>query len=320
MTQIIAAVSRHYTFHVSDRLVTQPFLNGVRAFDPAWNKAIIFRATDAHVVVGYTGRAYLDHIPTDTFIAQSLLGAPLPQSGMFCPIGTPAGWTDIGRSTERLKEDIDAAFGRLSDFDQRSTALTVSITGWRQSKSRNRRITPLLWRVQSPSQSNAKTSVTRFHRSWNWMSDYGIDGIPDIEAEIEGQMRAALRERGHKSPDEFEAILINGLLECAGARPDTVGRDLMSVVLPPTQPLSAQITYSPASGIYSTPDQRVEAFSPWIVAPPIAWPPGKLTDGGGWTCQTTGYKWKMKAIKPTSPSLHAKHSAVPRPRDPQSRR
>jgi hypothetical protein len=114
--------------------------------------------------------------------------------------------------------------------------------------------------------------------------------------------------------------LIDGLLQCADDRPDTVGRDLLSIVLPPTEPLSAQVAYLPASVIDPSRVHRIETFSPWIVAPPCAWPPGRLTDGGGWTCQNTGYEWKMRALQPGAPSLPAKHSAQPRPRDPQSKR
>src|SRR5262245_50483627 len=132
MTQNIGIVTRHHAFHVSDRLVTQKVGGKFDAFDDNSNKTVVFRAKDARVVVGYSGRAYLDNIPTDTFIARSLLGVGLRGEGGFYAVGFPPSWTDIGRSVERLSQDLSSALGRLPLSERRSSPLELMILGWRQ--------------------------------------------------------------------------------------------------------------------------------------------------------------------------------------------
>ncbi|MDV8055531.1 hypothetical protein, partial [Rhodococcus sp. IEGM 1343] len=67
MTLILAATVGHHVFHTSDRLITVPsrVKNRSQAWDIASNKTVIVVASDCWLVIGYTGLAYLDGIPTD---------------------------------------------------------------------------------------------------------------------------------------------------------------------------------------------------------------------------------------------------------------
>jgi hypothetical protein len=59
---------------VGDRRVTQRETPGApaRIFDPQSNKQVVFLCDDAVAVVGYSGAAFLDELPTDHVIAEAL--------------------------------------------------------------------------------------------------------------------------------------------------------------------------------------------------------------------------------------------------------
>lgn len=75
MTLVLTLVTTRYVVQVADRLVTT---DGKR-FDPTSNKSLIYLGRNAIVAIAYSGLAYLEGIPTDEWIAQTLWGRKLPR-------------------------------------------------------------------------------------------------------------------------------------------------------------------------------------------------------------------------------------------------
>lgn len=291
------------------------------AFDRNSNKSVVFQATDGHIVAAYTGHAYLDGIPTDTFIAQSLLGVDLSKPGGFFGVGRPPCWTDVGRSVERLRENLSAVFQRMPDRD-RAIDHQISVLGWRQRITRNRRVTPVVWELRRPDVRDQAFKIVRHQRWWRWDGGFATNTVPDLGRNpICDWMRAALREFGRRSPDEVKRIIVEGLRRCADERPQTVGRSCLQIVLTPGVAPHARIRYildtrSPAD---LSPDGV--GYSPWIVAPPWAFAPAVVGGGGGgFTNTATGYKWVIEGLAPPPGPKRYSQSSQRRPLDPHSRR
>jgi hypothetical protein len=320
MTQILSVVTRKCVFHASDRLLTQTSEVQTTDFDRNSNKTIVFCARDAQVVVGYSGRAYLDNLPTDTFIAQALIGIPLPGTGS---IGWPDSWVDIGRAVDRLMEQCTAALQRspLAEQTPQASGLEISILGWRQGRHCNSRIAPIVWAIQRPKTGDwGELEVKRHTRLWEWNRGFALSCIPEAPREVIDWVRANLRERAARSPLEIKRILIEGVRRCAEARPATVGKDCQHVLLTPTMKPQVLIDYvqSEDPEFSKTPASDHDRYSPWIVAPPMAWAPTRLSAGAGWENMQSGFAWRVEGEQPPDAPKRYAYSPQPRPPDPQA--
>jgi hypothetical protein len=317
MTQILGLVTRQRVFHISDRLLSARTLRGVESCDPNSSKAVIFRATDAHVVVSYTGKAYLDGIPTDTFIAQSLAGRPL-SNGAFVHIPLGPTWTDIGRAVERLRQDLHNAFMRLSPA-QRQLNFEVSILGWQQRRTRNRRVAPIIWDLcWTTKGAGGEFSLTRGQRWWAWHRAYTVTAIPTLDdTSIIEWMRAELHEHAHKSPDEIKRVLVGALHRCSAKNPSTVGQACLLISLTPGGVTQAQIRYYVDSGRPLEPTPENIAYAPWVIAPPLACAPALIrsaSGAGGWN--SNGYSWTIEGMEPVGGRIQVFQGSQQRPVDP----
>jgi hypothetical protein len=331
VTQVLQLLTRGCVFHISDRLLSQQRAGRTSPFDANCNKAVVFCATDAQVVVAYTGRAYLDHIPTDTFIAQSLIGTSLAGSGAFIGVKGRPEWTDIGRSVERLRSDLTGAFQRLPERD-RAGNFQVCVFGWKQRRTRNRRITPVVWHLnRDRAACDRPFTLERHTRWWAWDRGYTLSGIPEVPPPIWSWLRGELRDRGGDSPDEVKRILVEALRRCADARPAEVNYSCTQIVLTPIASPQARIRYIPDIRLPDELQPLSPGYSPWVIAPPMAFPPALMRggpEGGGWTNMATGYSWKYEGpLSPPEPDEsrdssprrlpRASHKSQPRKRDPQ---
>jgi hypothetical protein len=301
--------------------VSQSIGRSIVAFDRNSNKSVVFRATDGHLVAAYTGHAYLDGIPTDTFIAESLLGVNLSKPGGFFGVGHPASWTDVGRSVERLRGNLSAAFQRMPESD-RAIDFQVSVLGWRQRRARNRRVTPVIWELRRSELRGEIFQIFRHQRWWRWDQSFTTTTVPDLGRNpILDWMRAELREFGAKSPDEVKRIIVEGLRRCAEERPQTVGRSCLQIVLTPAVAPHVRIRYilDTCSPTDLTPDGV--GYSPWIVAPPMAYAPAVIGGGGGgFTNTATGYQWVLEGVAPPPGPKRFSQSSQRRSSDPRKRR
>ena len=291
------------------------------AFDRNSNKSVVFRATDGHLVAAYTGHAYLDGIPTDTFIAQSLVGVNLSKPGGVYMFGRPPSWTDVGRSVERLRENLSIAFQRMPDSD-RAIDLQVSVLGWRQRRTRNRRITPVVWELRRPEVRDQVFKIFRYQRWWRWDGGFTATAVPDLRGNpIVDWMRAELRQFGRRSPGEVKRIIVEGLRRCADERPQTVGRSCLQIMLTPTVAPHVRIRYIVDTRSPTDLAPKGVGYCPWIVAPPIAFAPALIGGGGGgFTDTATGYQWVVEGLAPPLGPKKFTHSSQCRPPAPRRRR
>jgi hypothetical protein len=331
MTQVLQLVTRGQVFHVSDRLLSQRAGDSSVPFDANCNKAIVFRATDADVVVAYTGRAYLSHIPTDTFIAQSLVGSTLAGRGAFIGVAGRPTWTDVGRSAERLRRDLTAAFQQLSSAEVGEN-FEVSIMGWRRS-SRRRRITPVVWHMNREHRAVGEPFLIERHtRSWRWDAGCTVAAIPTPPPDIWEDVRAELRARAKQGPDEIKRILIDGLRRCADRRPNLINYACTQIVVTPLAAVQARVKFIPDIRLSDEEQPPSPGYCPWIVVPPIAYAPALMQGppDGGWDGGSTGYVWRYdgptlppkSAYTPQASSRRrviASQSMQPRKCDPQKR-
>jgi hypothetical protein len=320
MTQLIGVVTRKHVFHVSDRLLSQRTSNGIQTFDSNSNKAVIFCATDAHVVVSYTGRAYLNNIPTDTFIAENLIGLKLGR-GAFIGIGRPVSWTDIGRSVERLRQNLSVAFQALSAVD-RQGYFRVSIMGWRQLRTRSKRVTPIIWELVRITGTEHEFQLANNERWWRWDHGFNYQAIPNMpDPTLFKDMGKELGEHGSKSPDEIRRILVESLHKCSKASPTTIGRACLLITLTPTaRTHHARLRFiADSQRPHDVPPDNI-GYTPWIIAPPFVYAPALVrssSDSGGWTQDGGGFSWVIDGLGAEHGSKGNSQSSQPRPHDPQ---
>ena len=130
MTLVLTLVTTRYVMQVADRLVT----TDGKKFDPASNKSLIYLAKNAIVTIGYSGLAYLDGIPTDEWIAQTLWGKELPRRDDGRVAGHVLGGggrqsIDIGRAIERVRSGSENAL-RKDRTPLKARFLQIVLAGW----------------------------------------------------------------------------------------------------------------------------------------------------------------------------------------------
>jgi hypothetical protein len=138
MTLVIGGLTRGYVFHASDRLttVTSTAKNPDNAWDIHSNKTVIVVGSDCWLVIGYTGLAYLDGIPTDQFIASVLANrGDLTGMGMWFP-GRTLHYREITSSVERA---IFLAYSRLP-VAARAHRIIISGVGVQHKRPRHRHV------------------------------------------------------------------------------------------------------------------------------------------------------------------------------------
>ncbi len=75
MTLIAAVITKIGVVQVSERLVSD---RGTE-FDSTANKQLVYLGHTWAVSMAYTGTAYIGKLPTDEWLAEALIGKPLPR-------------------------------------------------------------------------------------------------------------------------------------------------------------------------------------------------------------------------------------------------
>lgn len=112
MTLILSSIRRDSAVQVSDRLLTY---RGGTVFDPASNKTIVLRASDAIVTMSYTGVAYIGPEPTDSWLASTLAGIPLTGPRFMIRTGG-RGALPLGLNLKRLQRRLDDHLSHRPDY------------------------------------------------------------------------------------------------------------------------------------------------------------------------------------------------------------
>jgi hypothetical protein len=258
VTLVLSVATPAYALHVSDRLVSA----GGKPFDPLANKTVVFRATDGLLAIGYTGIAFLDGLPTDTWIADELSEGAASTAGGFIALGSFR-IRNLGFSLLRLCQKL--RHKQFQDFGGEVVAV-----GWQwQQKRRYSRPRDVLWVLHSgpgalrwnqlvPRSIEAQRQVFRMVFTGDWP-------LGDEE------WKRLLTQVGQAGPDweSVEALLVAGIRASSEVRPGTIGGNCMSVLVRPVGYPQALIRFSPITPRFGSAfDQQIElAYSPWLIAP-----------------------------------------------------
>ncbi len=259
-----------YALHVSDRLVSA----GGKPFDSLANKTVVFRATDGLVAIGYTGAAFIDGLPTDSWIANELSQGAASEAGGFMSLGQFQ-VRDLGFSLLDLCQKL-----RSRGFQ--NFGGEVVAVGWQwQRKRRRSRVRDVLWVLHSgsgrlrwdqlvPRPVEEQRQVFRMLHTGNW----------PLGAE---KWRRLLTQVGQAGRDweTVETLLVAAIRRASDLHPGTIGANCMSVVLRPIGCPQALIRFAPATPhLGSAFDQEIElAYSPWLVAPDAILAPSASVGG-----------------------------------------
>lgn len=276
MTLVISVSTPAYALHVSDRLVSK----GGRPHDPLANKTVVVRANDGLLVIGYTGLAFREGLPTDNWIANvvingALSGNPIPMLAFASfPIG------DIGSTLNALADRIKA------DTMFRRYGLQLAAAGWQwNERRRNGGVRNVLWATENsssvvrwkqlvPRHPPERTTTFRMLPTGNWPLS-----VQDWQQLLDEVGQAGYDWR------HVEQCLIETIRRCSDRTPGTIGRHCMSVLLPSAGAVAAEIRFAPAEAHQAVAfDQIIEtAYSPWLVAPDAVLAPSVIV--GGMRCE-----------------------------------
>lgn len=125
VTLVIGALWRNGMFQGGDRLTTWD--GGRRRWDPHANKSIIVQTPRAMTFVGYSGDAYIEGIPTDTWIVSKLADVPWLSERNLIDRSPRLADADPGRLARRLATALDIRVAELAGVHRRGFYLTVQL-------------------------------------------------------------------------------------------------------------------------------------------------------------------------------------------------
>jgi hypothetical protein len=258
MTLVLSVATPAYSLQVSDRLVSK----AGEPYDPLANKNVVLRATDGLLVFGYTGLAFLDGMPTDTWIADRVSGGACAETGGALAYGNFA-VRDVGSSLRAISQPLqsNAAF--------REYGGEICAVGWQwDGKGERGLVRNVLWRLQSedsrlrwsqlvPRHAPERKRVFRMMPTGNWA----------MSAEAWG---ALLGQVGGAGADweAVETLLVKAIRNAADLSPGTIGAHCMSILVRPWMFPNALVKFMPESPHQGEAmGQSVEvSYSPWMVA------------------------------------------------------
>ena len=287
MTLILAATVGHHVFHASDRLITVPgrVKNRSQAWDIASNKTVIVVASDCWLVIGYTGLAYLDGIPTDQFIAQAISGQKNLAGSGISAWGLPADRMHYRAITSRLSAAIENAYTRLPSHVRRYPT-TVLGAGLQQAAPRLRQI------MFETVHSESGTTHTELAKRHVPNQTFHVNAVGSYNPLVHGMLRQALKKHGFTSAHKFQSLMTDAV-RTTGQMSDLVGEDVLAVTLQPTE-RRIEVTFNQAdtstqipmpAGAGGDPDQWADhprVYTPFALLPGMIFHPA-VASVGGWS-------------------------------------
>lgn len=255
MTLIWTVASRHCVVHSSDRLVT--WSGGGGEADPAANKNVVYHGRDCVATIGFTGLAHLDGLPTDSWIARSILGTDV--EGMYIGRISTTRPLRLRELVARLSSGMTTAFSGRHRSHRRFHH-EVLIGGWKLTPGG--RAWPFSLSVAKPSDSG--TVRVRHHlsrRLWS-RGEYVITAAgtaPFTPQEIE-DLRLAV-SASLRSPKQVAELLAMAT-RAAAQRSSVVGPHCMTSIIPAPRgrfDVSVRLISDPASL------QPPLYYMPWII-------------------------------------------------------
>lgn len=288
MTLVLSVATPAYSLQVSDRLVSK----GGEPFDPLANKSVVLRATDGLLAFGYTGLAFLDGMPTDTWIADRISGGACAEIGGALAYGSFA-VRDVGSSLLALSEPLQGHQG-FHEYGGEICAVGWQWDGKRQSAM----VRDVLWRLQGqgkklrwsqlvPRHLPERGEVFRMSATGNWA----------LSAESWQTLLARVAGAG-ADWERAEKLLVEAIRASAEHAPGSIGAHCMSILLRPWVFPNALVKFLPKSPHQGDAmGQSVEvSYSPWMVAPDAIHAPAVSV--GGLSCEQGLLPYTMEAPPP----------------------
>lgn len=269
MTQIFTVFAMGAVYQLSDRLVVTPGPGKCyRPWDDGFNKSIVFRARDALVLIGFSGKAYIDELPTDAWVAWKLTGL-YPEAATT--IGVLPIRPDIYHAPEILRVELEAAFAPMSDNE--CGLLTLSAMGVQVWGPGRRRVRLVDWSVAN-SRRNPRVFTVRRGKSPRrpqarfmrvaFNPQPSDSRLAEVRAEME-------RGPGLSTEEEFQDRLLSAYKVLIEGRGDTVGSDYMFVRVSGRDP-QVYVSYQrsdtkPGAGPF------LPGLTPWLILGSLVQPP-----------------------------------------------
>jgi hypothetical protein len=303
MTLVLSVATPAYGLHVSDRLLSK---DG-SPYDPLANKTVVFRATDGLLVFGYTGAAYINGKPTDTWIAETISGTSLSDSGTIRMGRFPV--HNTGWSLHLLCEGLrNRNFERLGG--------SVCGVGWQWSAKR--KYSPfrdvlwilhggsgrLRWQQIMPRHLPERIRTVKLQATGDW--PLGHD---------EGQQLLDRIYAAGRDWELAEGLLVEAIRRASVLRPGTIGSHCMSVLLRPWEMPNALVRFIPQIAHRAKAGEEIVevAYTPWMIAPDAIHAPALSI--GGLTCAQGLLTYAMEGPPvPDDQTLKGAFTTQPRPR------
>ncbi len=319
MTIILSMATRDFVLQVGDRRVTLEQPGGSREIsDPQSNKQAVLAAANGIAILGFTGTAFLDELPSDHVVAEAFAAIQMRYDegrigmrGIATIDDLPAG---LGRVEAALNDGIREETARRLRNSQKPPRLIANAIGWLLGPEGAR---SFLWEYTSPPVPG--------EAGWRVASRVEAAALcvipdpvnPKVDARL-NKLATSLRKRNLDSRSAIDALSAlvrfrSSLLPRGG-----VGPDAMSILVPrPIDALGIVIEYRPSGEppLVSARDKSTGAvrvigpgmYTPWIVGPSWAIPPqvrfgGAEEDAGGLAIRY------VVPVMPSAGILHASGS------------
>jgi len=272
---------------VSDRLVTRDSA----PLDFLSNKSLIIVAANGVVTLSYTGRAFLDAVPTDQWLAEVVRGKRFDRSRKPPAISFEQTLQvpDIGRNLERIRIAIQeirlsAAIPTASIGKWYGELFEIGFVGWQWY--RKKRLRPIVGSIEKAAWSLSAT-IRYLPRSPLQCRRIGFTAVPAGHV-TRAELTSLYSQLGRLSEVDTESALVTQIRQISATTP-IVGPDCMSVVMPRPGRAPIRVKYFPVH--QSAADlvgvkwraRLPVAFSPWILAPAACHAPS-MVNGNTSSC------------------------------------
>lgn len=268
MTLIISEITSRWSLQASDRLLTVSKPSGVQAFDRLSNKTVVLHARDGVATLSYTGLAYLNGVPTDTWIAQRLNGDEFPFDPDKDEFMSRTGmrrkqWPRLSFALKQLANSFSELASKPS-VGLKSTPVLVAVSGWLWY--RRKRPRPFIAFI-GPTTDN-KYIVGWSPRRYGY---YFLEmPLPNgyLTTDERHRLDSILATADLSQATEELARTIH----MVAGRTETVGADCMVVSIPHPFSEFRTITSRFIRNVHAVPSQPVTtpsfvAYSPWFIGP-----------------------------------------------------
>lgn len=273
MTLAFSAVSRLWAIQVADRLLSQCG----EAWDPLANKSVLLVANNAIASFTFSGLAYISGTRTDQWLVETISGKKFESDGPFMStrIGGDSAPIRFGPAVRAVMTAIDSEFG-AQPLSHRAEGLQVSVVAWtyrRRHSGLARPPLPFMMRMKHSGRAGEEVLCARLPH--HWYRHQGDIRFMHVGAPCQPERQQITESlTGKIDENRMESILSHAILAAADRRPDTIGRDLMSIAIGRFQECRVRFIRDTDA----PPTNR--AYTPWILGQGWVQPPQVLEGGG----------------------------------------